>query len=131
MCVVIGDGSTFVVDIDDRKKVAHLKDMIREKMLITHQLTLYVAKKDGKWITTNDPDVRMLKNGKGPIGINGIMKEENKMDPNFRISNPAFNFPDDDFAGEDEIHILVDARGGWGSLLLTPPTRKRRWDLLY
>lgn len=33
-CVVIG-GRDFVIDIDERKKVAHLKDMIREKMNLT------------------------------------------------------------------------------------------------
>jgi hypothetical protein len=139
-CVVIGDGSVFVVDIDERKKVGHLKKMIKEEngySLPAKDLILYLAKKGGNWLTTGDPDVTMLENGEVPEGISAVMKKrENKMDPRYRIGNAAFNFPDEDDAGEDEIHVLVAVPGhSWpthtGSANKEPhPTRKRRWEEL-
>ncbi|EEY63272.1 crinkler (CRN) family protein, putative [Phytophthora infestans T30-4] len=110
-CVVVGDGRLFVVEIDERKKVGILKTMIKEaKMykLPADQLLLYVAKKGGNWLTTDDPDVTMLETGEIPTGIINIMKKkENKMDSCYRVRNTAFGFPNED-AGEDgEIHVLV------------------------
>ncbi|KAJ0404573.1 hypothetical protein ATCC90586_004869 [Pythium insidiosum] len=100
----------FVVDIDDRKKVAHLKKMIKEEKMYdfpADQLKLYVAKKGGNWLKTNDPDVTMLENGEIPKGINDIMKEkDNKMDPSYRVRNTAFGFPDED-AAEDGVRCRL------------------------
>ncbi|KAL3663703.1 Crinkler effector protein 8 [Phytophthora oleae] len=48
---MIGDGSGFVVNIDEIKKVGHLKNIIKERKMYhfpADQLTLYFAKKDGE-----------------------------------------------------------------------------------
>ncbi|POM79041.1 Crinkler (CRN) family protein [Phytophthora palmivora] len=107
-CVVVGDGSVFVVEIEDRKKVGILKKMVKEEKMYNlpvDQFTLYVVKKGDNWLKTNDPDVTMLENGEVPKGVSDIMKKkENKMDPRYRIGNITFNFLDDYDAGEDEIH---------------------------
>ncbi|KAF4130791.1 hypothetical protein GN958_ATG20022 [Phytophthora infestans] len=71
--MVVGDGS-FVVEINEHKKVGILKDMIKEKKVYdfpADQLALpvYVTKKGGNWLKTDDPDVTMLENGDVPKGI--------------------------------------------------------------
>ncbi|GLD96971.1 hypothetical protein PINS_up005654 [Pythium insidiosum] len=111
MCVVIGDRSVFVVDIDDRKKVAHLKKMIKEEKpsiikCDADQLTLYVAKKGGNWLKADDSDVLQLKEGVVTTVISDMMK--NAMDPSYRVRNTAFGFPDEDAAEDGEIHVLVE-----------------------
>ncbi|KAL3656648.1 hypothetical protein V7S43_018427 [Phytophthora oleae] len=54
VCVVIGDGGVFVVEIDERKKVGVLKKMIKEGNSANIQcdekdLTLYLAKKGDEY----------------------------------------------------------------------------------
>jgi hypothetical protein len=81
VCVVIGDGSVFVVDIDERNKVAHLKEMITEKNrypFASKDLKLYVAKKDGNWLKTSDPSVKQLEQGDVPDPIKVVMEENGK-----------------------------------------------------
>ncbi|KAE9016850.1 hypothetical protein PR001_g14543 [Phytophthora rubi] len=110
-CVVVGDGSVFGVDIDELKKVWHLKDMIKERKMYNFpadQLTLYIAKRSGDWLSSADPDVQRLEDGETPHGITALMNDASKMNPKCRIRNVAFGFPDEADAGEDEIHILVD-----------------------
>jgi hypothetical protein len=111
VCVVIGDGSVFVVDIDERKKVAHLKEMITEKNrypFASKDLKLYVAKKGGNWLKTSDPNVKQLEEGDVPAQIKDVMKENGEMDASYRIRNTAFGFPDEEDAEDGDIHILVD-----------------------
>lgn len=108
VCVVIGDGSIFGVDINEDKKVWHLKIEIQKMKMFkfpADQLVLYVAKKGGDWLRSDDPDFQRLEEGEVP---EGIIINENKMDPMYRIRNTTFNFPDDNDAGEAEIHVLVD-----------------------
>ncbi|KAG9404702.1 hypothetical protein AC1031_004910 [Aphanomyces cochlioides] len=103
-----------VVDIDDQKQVGHLKDAIKEKKMYdfpADQLTLYVAKKDGNWLKSEDPDVMVLENGEIPTTINDIMTKENKMLPGQFVSNSKFSFPDGGAAEEDDIHVLVKFPG--------------------
>ncbi|KAE9067107.1 hypothetical protein PF006_g30065 [Phytophthora fragariae] len=112
-CVVIGDGSVVVVEIDERKKVATLKKMIKEEKMYklpADQLTLYVAKKGGNWLKSDDPGVLQLKEGVVATAIRDIMK--NEMNPTYRVHNKAFGFPDEDKvededAADGEIHVLV------------------------
>ncbi|KAG9404696.1 hypothetical protein AC1031_004904 [Aphanomyces cochlioides] len=114
MCLVVRDGSMLVVDIDDQKQVGHLKDAIKEKKMYdfpADQLTLYVAKKDGNWLKSEDPDVMVLENGEIPTTINDIMTKENKMFPGQFVSNSKFSFPDGGAAEEDDIHMLVKFPG--------------------
>ncbi|OQS04262.1 Crinkler (CRN) family protein [Thraustotheca clavata] len=111
MCVVIGDGSVFGVDIGERKKVGHLKDMIKEKTpsiikCDADQLTLYIAKKEGNWLKTEDSGVLKLKEGVVTTAISDMMK--NEMDPSYRVCNTAFGFPDEDATEDGEIHVLVE-----------------------
>ncbi|KAL3659003.1 hypothetical protein V7S43_015888 [Phytophthora oleae] len=72
VCVVIGDGGVFVVEVDERKKVGVLKKMIKEGNSASIQcdekdLTLYLAKKGDEWPTTGDPDVTMLRMARFPL----------------------------------------------------------------
>ncbi|GLE03037.1 hypothetical protein PINS_up011916 [Pythium insidiosum] len=109
MCVVIGDGSVFGVNIDDHERVWQLKDMIKEKEMYkcdADQLTLYVAKKGGNWLKADDSDVLQLKEGVVTTVISDMMK--NAMDPSYRVRNTAFGFPDEDAAEDGEIHVLVE-----------------------
>ncbi|KAE8972115.1 hypothetical protein PR001_g26700 [Phytophthora rubi] len=112
-CVVIGDGSVVVVEIDEHKKVATLKKKIKEEKMYkfpADQLTLYVAKKGGNWLKSDDPGVLQLKEGVVATAIRDIMK--NEMNTTYRVHNKAFGFPDEDEdededAADGEIHVLV------------------------
>ncbi|DAZ93900.1 TPA: hypothetical protein N0F65_005828 [Lagenidium giganteum] len=100
VCVVIGDESVFGVDIEDRKKVWQLKEMIKEKNLYSFaakDLKLYVAKKGDNWLKSSDP-----------TQIKDIMKQNGEMDGSYRMLNTAFGFPDEDDAEDGDIHVLVD-----------------------
>ncbi|TMW60659.1 hypothetical protein Poli38472_000701 [Pythium oligandrum] len=134
--VIVGDGRIYGVDIHPQKRVRHLLGMIKEENKETikcdaKDLTLYLAKKDN-WLKTSDPDVKKLQQGDVPNGIVEIMKKaENEMTPAYRIGNTAFNFPDEDTAQEDEIHVLVVVPGQSiqrSSVQEPHSIRKRRWD---
>ncbi|CEG48896.1 CRN-like protein [Plasmopara halstedii] len=90
-------------DINDSQKVWELKKIIKDAKMYSFpsdQLTLYVAKKSGSWLKTDDPDVTMLENDDVPIGI--INKKENKMDPSYRVRNTVFGLPNEDAAADGE-----------------------------
>nr|KAE8921093.1 hypothetical protein PF009_g28619 [Phytophthora fragariae] len=87
--------------------------MIKEEKMYklpADQLTLYVAKKGGNWLKSDDPGVLQLKEGVVATAIRDIMK--NEMNPTYRVHNKAFGFPDEDKvededAADGEIHVLV------------------------
>ncbi|KAL3661381.1 hypothetical protein V7S43_013584 [Phytophthora oleae] len=60
-CLIVGvAGSAFPVDIDENKLVEHVKEKInKEKMyqFPADMLQLFLAKKGGAWLKSNDPDV--------------------------------------------------------------------------
>ncbi|KAF0707652.1 hypothetical protein As57867_006546, partial [Aphanomyces stellatus] len=65
-CVVVGEGSAFSVKIDDADEtVDDLKKMIKDenKNTVTcdaKELELYLALKDGAWLSDEDPDLEGL-----------------------------------------------------------------------
>ncbi|KAG1695635.1 hypothetical protein DVH05_019374 [Phytophthora capsici] len=82
VCVVVGDGGVIVVEVDKRKKVGVLKKMIMEGTADEKDLTIYLAKKGDKRLTTGDPDVT-----RSPLEPVIIQKKESKMDPMYRVIN--------------------------------------------
>ncbi|KAL3661137.1 snoRNA-binding rRNA-processing protein [Phytophthora oleae] len=105
-CAVAEDGSPFVVDIEDWKKVSHLKTMIKEENCYTFaakHLTLFLTKKGSNWIKSSDPDMKGLERGRIPAGIESMLNDANKMNALSILSE--LGFPD---TYDGEIHILVD-----------------------
>jgi hypothetical protein len=63
--LVVGEGSVFPVEIDKGKTVGVLKKEIKkEKKLFSQydadELTIYLAKKDDHWLSSDDDDVSQL-----------------------------------------------------------------------
>ncbi|KAH9117898.1 hypothetical protein LEN26_012362 [Aphanomyces euteiches] len=125
MCLIIGDGTPFVVDIGDRDRVAHLKQRIKDvkPSLVECQaevMTLYAASTDenwrvsgGTWLQVTDPSVELLKQSvQIPYVIQKIMdKSRELISANF-IGNLFKKVLDDD----NVIHVLVQL----------PPEERRR-----
>ncbi|KAJ0394812.1 hypothetical protein P43SY_008597 [Pythium insidiosum] len=112
VCVATVDGSVFTVEIDERQRVWHLQEKIKEKKpsLVTcdaDRLTLFLAKDAaGEWLKTHE--AAMLQSGQVSERIQKVTTtRECRMRPMQRIANAAFELPDDDDAGEDDIHVLV------------------------
>ncbi|GMF10516.1 unnamed protein product [Phytophthora lilii] len=137
-CVIVGDGSVCVVEIDERKKVGILKKMIKEEKpsivkCEADRLTLYVANNGENWLTSDkdwlpsrDPDVKLLKQKQTPVGISAIMTESREMDPADEIG--------DVFAGaptKKVIHVLVklpEAAPAGDRKAKEPPNKKQRLE---
>ncbi|CAK4127181.1 unnamed protein product [Aphanomyces euteiches] len=121
MCVIVEDGSPFVVDIDVGDRFGHLKKKIQAKKPLwvdceADALRLYAAnkatnwRKSGKtWIQATDPSLKLLEQG-GQISsaIEDILDDSREL-----ISS---NFVDNVFNNEvlqddNVIHILVKLPG--------------------
>ncbi|KAK1941154.1 hypothetical protein P3T76_007020 [Phytophthora citrophthora] len=106
VCVIVGvGGSAFPVDIDASLLVGHVKEAIKEKnpatiACDTKDLQLFLAKKDGAWLPSNDLDMKKLRSGAIPKQVEELLHEE--IDPTEEI--------DDLFGGaptKKTIHVLV------------------------
>ncbi|KAF1334964.1 hypothetical protein FI667_g1492, partial [Globisporangium splendens] len=74
-----------------------------------HHLTLYVAKKRGKWLKADNLDVVLLEQGEVSNGIKVLLADEqNKMDPLDRATDVATDFPDQYVGSEDDYHVLIE-----------------------
>ncbi|GMF46559.1 unnamed protein product [Phytophthora fragariaefolia] len=70
VCAIVGaPGDVFQVDTTEDESVAGLKDVIKAKKPLffgyidAMQLVLYLAKKDGAWLSYNDPATQELRKG--------------------------------------------------------------------
>eukprot|EP00644_Phytophthora_capsici_P005190 jgi/Phyca11/12764/fgenesh1_pg.PHYCAscaffold_1_\ len=105
-CAIIGGGDVISIIIEEWKTVALLKDAIKEKKPIklndvdAGDLHLFLAKKDGAWLMSDDL-LQMREDGKGE---RGYMSEELK-DPVAKISA---KFPSE--LPDGSIHVLVVQR---------------------
>ncbi|KAG1711953.1 hypothetical protein DVH05_009193 [Phytophthora capsici] len=117
-CAIIGGGDVISIIIEEWKTVALLKDAIKEKKPIklndvdAGDLHLFLAKKDGAWLMSDDL-LQMREDGKGE---RGYMSEELK-DPVAKISA---KFPSE--LPDGSIHVLVvvpmdDLERQWEELL--------------
>ncbi|KAG9408908.1 hypothetical protein AC1031_020820 [Aphanomyces cochlioides] len=128
MCVVIGNGSLFSVNVDENETVAHLKQKIKEKKPSTvhchaDKLTLFAAnnginwRESGEqWLHVEDPSLKLLKQSdETPPDILAIMTESRELHPISTIGDVFKSVPPTD----NEIHVLVKLPQG-------EPLRKRR-----
>ncbi|KAF1316992.1 Crinkler, partial [Globisporangium splendens] len=113
-CILVGaKGSAFSVDIEESDTVGDLKDAIKKekandlKTVDADRLHLYLAKRDNKWLPSQDPITVTLKKGEISEGIMALMTEE--LDPTFSIGylKAKSNLPD---PSTQQIHVLVDLR---------------------
>ncbi|KAI9989610.1 hypothetical protein PInf_019895 [Phytophthora infestans] len=77
------------------------------------ELTLYLAKRDGKWLRSDSYDVDLFVWGEFPDSIRALLTEENKVDLRDLACN--FDFRRADCFPHDEIHMILD-----------PPERVKR-----
>ncbi|KAG7380255.1 hypothetical protein PHYPSEUDO_007607 [Phytophthora pseudosyringae] len=95
-CAVVNARFSRLIPIDENKTVDELKAKMRDCRknfsCSIDEMTLYVAKMDGRWLKFGDPTVQRLAYGELPGAIKAIMNESNKMDPHRRVRE--FNFPD-------------------------------------
>ena len=104
-CAIVGvPRSTFVVDIDTDRSVAHLKDAIKAKNAVdvlcdARELRLYLAKKDGVWLP-DDGDLDKL------IQTEGFFDGMEEMRASWRLGNPCL-FDFGLLLEEGVVHVLV------------------------
>ncbi|KAH9095460.1 hypothetical protein Ae201684P_014527 [Aphanomyces euteiches] len=115
MCVILGDGSQFVVDIRDDKLVAHLKNKIKKTkssvvLCEADRLTLYAANMDKKWhksvnrwLNGQDQTLTSLEHGGDtPREVLEIMDKDRKLKPTETIGALFTDTPTNGI-----IHVLV------------------------
>ncbi|EGZ21868.1 hypothetical protein PHYSODRAFT_329765 [Phytophthora sojae] len=76
--------------------------------------TLFLAKKDGKWLSDRDEDVRALMENKTSKAMEEVLDDSNVMDPQRPLND--FNFPDieDDSRGRwNERHVVLETPYNW------------------
>ncbi|KAG3235745.1 hypothetical protein PI124_g19231 [Phytophthora idaei] len=96
-----------MIAIDENKTVDELKAKMRYSRknysCSIDEITLYLAKKDGKWPESPDPDAIRFLRGELPESIKAVMTESNKMDPQRRTGE--FEFPPGRY---ERIGVIVD-----------------------
>ena len=104
-CAIVGlPQSTFVVDIDTNRSVAHLKKAIKEDNAVdvrcdARKLRLFLAKKDGVWLR-DDGDLDKL------IQTEGFLDGMEEMRASWELSDPSL-FGTGVMLGKKVVHVLV------------------------
>ncbi|ETI33430.1 hypothetical protein F443_19887 [Phytophthora nicotianae P1569] len=103
-CAIVGvAGSAFEVDIDAVQLVGDLKKMIAEDQkfdFAANKLQLYLAKKNGAWLSSKDPDVISMRSGVIPEQVKTLMNVE--VDPADDIGDVFEGAPT-----KKTVHVLV------------------------
>uniref|UniRef100_A0AAV1TLS1 Crinkler effector protein N-terminal domain-containing protein n=1 Tax=Peronospora matthiolae TaxID=2874970 RepID=A0AAV1TLS1_9STRA len=105
LCAIVGlPRSTFVVDIDTDRSVAHLKKDIKDENTVdvlcdARELRLFLAKKDGAWLR-DDGDLDRL------IQTQGILDGMEEMRASWRLRKPSL-FGTGVLLGKKVVHVLV------------------------
>ncbi|KAH9113037.1 hypothetical protein LEN26_010025 [Aphanomyces euteiches] len=119
ICVVVGEGTPFVVDIEADQFVDHLQDKIKAKKSNTnhcdaYKLELYLALKGNAWLSDVDPDLAGLSNdADGNTVLSNYINDENKMLATRKLNKYIH---DSNRPKESQIHVLV----------VVPPESKKR-----
>ncbi|EGZ21853.1 hypothetical protein PHYSODRAFT_329748 [Phytophthora sojae] len=95
------------MEIEDSKTVGDLK--LRLSYFRKPELqTLFLAKKDGKWLSSGDDDVRALMKNKISKAMEEVLDDSNILDPQRPLSD--FNFPciEDDKGGRNDENFIVE-----------------------
>ncbi|CAK4531219.1 unnamed protein product, partial [Aphanomyces euteiches] len=109
LCVVVGEGKPFPIDIAADQSVGHLKDKIKGEIDYdgdADELDLYLAKTGGAWLDTDGAKAVALDEDGKVAGFDA-------MDPTFSLTNPkciGVNFKRND----GDIHVLVVVPEGVG-----------------
>jgi hypothetical protein len=124
--LVVGEGSVFPVKIDEGETVGVLKEEINSKKRLidehrADELTIYLAKKDGHWLPSDDEDVPQLQGGDVDIREK-YCKPESIMNPTYFLSN---YFSGDNAPTEKQIHGLVVVPAATNIESATESTRLR------
>jgi hypothetical protein len=139
--LVVGEGSIFSVEIGEGKSVDALKKAIKKEKKLFDQydadkLTIYLAKKDGHWLLSDDDDVSQLRRGDVPMDVRATyFKPELEMNPNSLLRK---YFSDENIPKDEEYHGLVlmpliaeaFINEELHAVAIPHPDRKRRWDAL-
>lgn len=117
VALVVGDGSVVSVNIDADESVGDLRRKIHDEQhyataFPASALTLFAAckapprKSKSRWLSADDPDVKLLKKTAVPQGIQTqILDDEDKeMDPTYPLSD---FFSKSNAPKPKEIHVLV------------------------
>ena len=109
--LVVGEGSVFPVEIDEGECVGILKEEIKKEKKKLFQeydadeLTIYLAKKNGSWLPSGDPDVSQLQKKDVPVEIRETyLKQELVMDPTEDLEH---YFGEGNTPSKKQIHGLV------------------------
>ncbi|CAH0486112.1 unnamed protein product [Peronospora farinosa] len=109
VCAIIGKGNVFSVEIDDAQSMYYLRQAIEEQYEeITSRwdrLQFFLAKRDGKWLSTDDSDVAAVHSGDVPESLEALLFE--KIDDKDDICNVFVPAP-----RTKEIHVLVKICSG-------------------
>ncbi|CAH0490308.1 unnamed protein product [Peronospora farinosa] len=80
VCAIIGKGNVFSVEIDDAQSMYYLRQAIEEQYEeITSRwdrLQFFLAKRDGKWLSTDDSDVAAVHSGDVPESLEALLFEK-------------------------------------------------------
>ncbi|OWZ21632.1 Crinkler (CRN) [Phytophthora megakarya] len=103
-CAIIGEGSVISIIIEEWKTVALLKKAIKDESeditIPWKNLQLFLAKKDGAWMRSNDPDAINMRSGAIPERVEELLHEE--IDPTEEIGDLFGGVPT-----KKTIHVLV------------------------
>jgi hypothetical protein len=109
MAVIVGAGWAYGVAIEDNKTVGHLKARLREweKGYSCHldEMTLYLAKKNGRFLNWYGADVQRVLEGEIPDRVKPLLTEEKKLDPERLLSD--FDFPEKESRPRDKLGVLI------------------------
>ncbi|KAH9181486.1 hypothetical protein AeNC1_016538, partial [Aphanomyces euteiches] len=102
MCVVVGEGTPFPIDIAADQSVGHLKNKIKGEINYdgnAKDLELYLAKTGGAWLDTD--------------GAKAVALDEDGKVPDFDVMNPTYSLSNPECIGanferkDGDIHVLV------------------------
>ncbi|GMF11067.1 unnamed protein product [Phytophthora lilii] len=111
-CAVVDAALCRGIDIDDDSTVDDLKARLRGGKIsacYTNEMTLYLAKADGQWLRTDDPNAVELLKGRLPSAVKAIMNKNNMMDPQRKLRD--YSIPSGRVNGKYryvELHLILD-----------------------
>ncbi|KAF4133739.1 hypothetical protein GN958_ATG17076 [Phytophthora infestans] len=117
--VTVDRGISKRIDFEDNETTTFrdlAKQMLESRETYLYgvdELTLYLEKRDGKWLRSDSYDVDLFVWGEFPDSIRALLTEENKVDLRDLACN--FDFRRADCFPHDEIHMILD-----------PPERVKR-----
>ncbi|KAH9110698.1 hypothetical protein AeMF1_007775 [Aphanomyces euteiches] len=128
VCVVVGDGSPFPVEIDADQSVGDLKDKIKATnpnsiLCVAKDLDLYLALKDNAWLESTNPLTLQLIKGETPDEMQNYLGKVMRMNPFSSLDEALPTRP-----GQDQLHTLVVVPERVAIPSDIEPSKKRKLD---